>query len=342
MNILLIKITSMGDLIQMLPALTDAAKAIPGLQLDWVAEESFVEIPKLHPAVRQIIPLPYRRWKKNIKQPITSGEVTHFLKTLRHQSYDMVIDAQSNLKSAFVTRLARGIKYGLDKKSVAEFGAQWAYRKKISISRDQNHAERMRQLMAMFLNYPMPTEIADYGINTHLLPNVDFPLPERFIFITAISSSKDRLWPEPYWQEVMQSILQAGYEVVLPSWSLEEQARVQRLKNNDPRVHLLPSLTLMEKAWVLSQAKGAISLDTGLSHMAAAVNVPNISLYGPTNAKLTGAVGKQQIHISATAPPCSPCLRTNCHYKGPARYTTACLESITPKQVWDAFRRLFE
>lgn len=339
-RILIVKLTSMGDLVQLLPAITDAANAIPGIRFDWVVDESFKAVPNLHPAIDKLIQIPYRRWKKNIIQSIRSGEVGRFLTQLRSQQYDMVIDAQSNLKSAFVTMFTKGTRYGLDSKSVREYGAHWAYQKKISVNREQNHAKRMRELMANFLEYPEPTTPADYGVDQTRLPIPDFELPEKFVFVTAISSSKDRLWPEPFWQEVLDDIVAAGYEIVLPWWSAEEKARILRLKNNNPRIHMIPPLDLIEKASILAKAVAAISIDTGLAHMAAALNIPNVTLYGPTSAKLTGAYGDEQVHLSASGPSCSPCLRTKCRYQGESQFKPACLETITPRQVLNAFYKL--
>lgn len=328
----------MGDLIQMLPALSDAAHSIPGIGFDWVVEESFVEIAQLHPSVKRIISLPYRRWKKNLRQSLFSGEIPAFLRQLRDKKYDMVIDAQSNLKSATVSMLTRGTRYGLDKTSVREYGAHWACQKQITISRDQNHALRMRKLMAAFLDYELPDTDADYGIRLESLPKVDLELPDNYVFITAICSNKDRLWPESNWQIVIDDLLASGYEVVLPWWSQVEKERMQRLKNGNTRVHMIPPMNLLEKASVLAKASAAISLDTGLAHMAAALNVPNITLYGQTSANSTGAYGKNQIHLSATGPACSPCLRMTCNYKGPKEQGMApCLQTITPEQVLSAF-----
>ncbi|TAL58421.1 MAG: lipopolysaccharide heptosyltransferase I [Legionella sp.] len=340
-KILLVKLTSMGDLIQMLPALTDAAKAIPGIQFDWLADESFQEIPAFHPSVQQIITIPYRKSKKNLQNgKLNWNDVKQFWRKLRAQRYDMVIDAQSNIKSALVTLLAKGKKYGLDKTSVREYGAQFAYSETITISRQQNHAQRMRELLATFLNYPLPNTEADYGIVKDNLPALQFDLPEKFVFVTHICSSPIKLWPESYWAEVIRELLNSGYEVVMPWWSDEEKARTLRLKNNDSRVHAIPPLNLPEKASVLVRAKAAISLDTGLSHMAAALDVPNISLYGPTTSETSGAFGVKQIHLSATGPTCRPCLRTQCHYSGPSEFKPACMETIKPAHVLKAFAEL--
>jgi heptosyltransferase-1 len=339
-KVLLVKITSMGDLIQTLPALTDAAIALPGIKFDWLAEESFQEIPKLHPSVDRVIILPYRRWKKNIRQAIKSGEINCFLQQLRHQQYDMVLDAQSNLKSAFVSLLAKGVRYGLDKKSVREYGAHFAYHKKIHISRMQNHTERLRQMFSIFLGYEQPKAPANYGINQNNLPILDFDLPKKFIFVTPIASCDNKLWPEPFWHELIQDIVQSGYDVVMPWWSIKEKERVLRLQNNNPSIHLLPTLKLSQKATVLSRAAASISLDTGLAHMAAALNIPNVCLYGPSNPEHCGTVGNKQIHLRAKFPSCAPCISTKCTYKGESQYHPACLETISPKDVLSSFYAL--
>lgn len=337
MKILLIKLSSMGDLIQMLPGLTDAALAVPGVQFDWVVEESFKEIPLLHPNVHQIITIPYRRWKK---EGINWSEVRSIWKQLRSQRYDKIIDAQSNIKSAFVTSLTKGKKFGLDKTSVREFGAHLAYHHKTSINRKQNHAERMRQLMSSMLGYPLPKYIADYGIKQDNLPVLDFELPINFIFINHLCSNKYRLWPEPYWAEVIADLVASGYDIVLPWWSVEEKERMLRLKGDNPRIHTIPPLNLPQKASVLAKARAAISVDTGLAHMAASLNVPNVCLYGPTAAQFTGTVGHKQIHITASGPDCMPCLRTTCHYQGPSQFKVPCMETIKPRQVLQAFYEL--
>jgi heptosyltransferase-1 len=339
-KILLIKITSMGDLIQMLPALTDATRAIPGIRFDWVAEDSFKDIPGLHPSIDKIIPLPYRRWKKNLRQTLKSGELQTFLQQLRATNYDMVIDAQSNIKSAVVSLLAKGTRYGLDKTSVREYGAHFAYNHTISISRQQNHVERLRQMFATYLNYPLPSTPADYGIALQGLPELDFYIPDKFVFMTPIASVANKLWPEPYWQALIHEVTQLGYDVMLPWWSPEEKERVLRLQNQHPKIHLLPSLNLQQKAAVIARAAAAVSLDTGLSHLAAALNVPNICLYGPGDANSCGTIGYRQMHISASKPACSPCGSTRCTYTGETNYFPACMNSIQPDAVIKAFHAL--
>lgn len=341
-KILLVKITSMGDLIQVLPALTDAQEAIPGIQFDWLCEHSFQDIPALHPAVRKIITLPYRRWKKDIINTLCSGEIKQFLKSLRAEKYDMIIDAQSNIKSAFFSLLAKGPHLGLDKNSVREYGAHLFYKKTISIDRNQNHTLRMRQLLAKFLNYSEPKTPFNYGIPVSYLEKIDTPLPSRFIFLTVIASMQYKLWPEENWSNIINYLLQQGYDIVMPWWSETEKERVTRLKNGHPNIHLLPPLNLKQKAYVLSQAKGAISLDTGLAHMAAALNIPNICLYGPNDAKFCGTMGLSQKHISAISPECTPCNKSRCRFIEDESHTYApCMVNISIDSVLNEITKMF-
>ena len=120
MRVLVIKTSSLGDVIHALPALTDAARAIPGIRFDWVVEEGFAEIPTWHPAVDKVIPVAIRRWRKNLWQTFKSGEWRRFKQRIQSTKYDLVIDAQGLLKSAWLTRYVRAPVAGFDKNSARE------------------------------------------------------------------------------------------------------------------------------------------------------------------------------------------------------------------------------
>jgi heptosyltransferase-1 len=130
MHVLLIKTSSMGDVIHALPALTDAMRAIPGIRFDWVVEEAFQEIPAWHPAVDRVIPVALRRWRKKPLKALISGEWRRFKRALRERQYDLVLDSQGLMKSAWLAQKARGPRAGFDKKSAREPLASWFYQKK--------------------------------------------------------------------------------------------------------------------------------------------------------------------------------------------------------------------
>ena len=177
MRVLIIKMSSMGDIIHTLPAVTDATQAISNIQFDWVVEEAFTEIPKWHKQVKQIIPIALRRWRKNIWQAAQNGEIKQFYKQLRTHEYDIVLDAQGSIKSAITARLSRGCRFGMDKHSVRESLAYLAYQQTFSVPWQQNAIERLRKLFAKAVKYPLPETIPDYSINKDSLSQSTIELP---------------------------------------------------------------------------------------------------------------------------------------------------------------------
>lgn len=115
MRVLIVKTSSMGDVLHTLPALTDAQQVIPGIQFDWVVEEGFAQIPSWHDAVDRVIPVAIRRWRKAWFSAPIKAERKAFRDAVQAQQYDAIIDAQGLVKSAaLVTRLGRGVKHGMD------------------------------------------------------------------------------------------------------------------------------------------------------------------------------------------------------------------------------------
>lgn len=166
MYILIVKISSMGDIIHTLPAVTDAANAIPDILFDWVVEETFSEIPTWHPFVHHIIPIKLRFWKKKWYKINSWKEFHQYSKQLNKHKYDLIIDAQGLLKTAlFITsHITYGEKHGMDRTSVKEPMSCWFYKHQHYINKTQHAIERIRQLFSHSLQYPLPSHLGQYNI----------------------------------------------------------------------------------------------------------------------------------------------------------------------------------
>ncbi|MEH6686037.1 MAG: lipopolysaccharide heptosyltransferase I [Halopseudomonas sabulinigri] len=313
MRVLVIKTTSLGDVIHTLPAITDAARAIPGIRFDWVVEEGFAEIPAWHPAVDRVIPVAVRRWRKSLWQTMRSGEWRTFKQRVSETEYDLVIDAQGLLKSAWLSRYARGPVAGLDSESARESMASRLYKQKINVPWGQHAVERTRQLFAQALGYRVPEGLGDYGLTP---PAATADAAERADYVVFLHGTTwvTKHWPEVYWRELAERVVAQGLQVKLPWGSLPEQARAQRIAEGLESVQVLPRLPLASIAEVLAGAQACVAVDTGLGHLAAALDVPTLSLFGPTNPGFTGAYGHAQRHLASDFA-CAPCLRKTCNYK---------------------------
>jgi len=298
-RVLLIKTSSLGDVVHTLPALTDAQRAIPGVQFDWVVEEGFAEIPAWHPAVAQVIPVAIRRWRKNLWQTLRSGEWRRFKARLRETRYDLVIDAQGLLKSAWLTRYVKAPVAGLDRDSAREPLASRFYDRRYAVPRDQHALERVRQLFAQALGYELPQGIGDYGLDRTQLAT---PGEEPYLLFLHGTTWPSKHWPEAYWRELAERMSAFGWAIRLPWGNAEEKARAERIAEGIAGASVLPRLNLGGVAKVVAGARACVAVDTGLGHLAAALDVPSISLYGPTLPGRVGAYGRSQVHLCASGP----------------------------------------
>lgn len=338
MRVLIIKTSSLGDVIHTLPALTDAAHAIPGIRFDWVVEEGFAEIPSWHPAVDQVIPVAIRRWRKNLWQTLRSGEWKAFKQRLRARKYDLVIDAQGLVKSAWLTRYVKAPIAGLDRYSAREGWASRFYDRRLSVAVGQHAVERVRQLFAMALAYDLPEGIGQYGLD---LDRLQLPPAAPYVVFLHGTTWATKHWPEAYWRELAERMGRRRLQVRLPWGNPAEKARAERIAQGLNNCQVLPKLSLAGVARVLAAAKACVAVDTGLGHLAAALDVPTLSLFGPTNPGLTGAYGRTQVH-QASDWPCAPCLQKKCTYKpsaedlrryDPNREWPLCFTRLNPEHV---------
>ena len=337
MRILLIKTSSMGDIIHTLPALTDAGKALPGVRVDWVIEDSFAEIPHWHPHVDKVIPVALRRWRKGLFSRETRAEWVRLRKQLHECDYDLILDAQGLVKSAFLTFFTKGLRVGLDWKSAREAPASLAYQRKCTVNFYQHAIVRMRSLFSQALAYNLPDTMPDFGLDRQQFQDVS--QSEKYIVFLHGTTWTTKQWPETYWMQLADLAAQTGYRVKISGGNTEEVERAERIAKQCAAVDVMPRLSILKMAALLANAKAAVAVDTGFGHLAAALNVPIMSLYGPTNPDYTGALGKSSVHLAADFA-CAPCLSRVCTYKGSSTVKPACYALITPMRVWEGVKEI--
>lgn len=295
MRVLIVKTSSMGDVLHTLPALTDAMRAIPDIRFDWVVEESFAQIPSWHEAVDRVIPVAIRRWRKAWFSAPIKAERKAFRDAVQAVKYDAIVDAQGLVKSAaLVTRLAHGVKHGMDWSSAREPLASLFYNRRHHIPKQQHAVERTRELFAKSLGYTKPDTQGDYAIAQHFLSEHTPAAAPYCVFLHA-TTRDDKHWPESHWRELIAQLKESGLQIKLPWGAPHEEARAKRLAEGFDYVKVLPRLSLEKVALVLAGAEFVVSVDTGLSHLTAALDRPNITLYGPTDPGLIGGYGRNQV-----------------------------------------------
>ena len=289
MRILIVKTSSLGDVIHNLPVVSDIRQHFPDAVIDWCVEESFAAIPRLHPAVAEIVPVAIRRWRKALWQASTWREIGAMRRRLRAGAYDLVIDTQGLVKSALVARQAAAPIAGYAAGSAREPGASRFYDRYFIVSRTAHAVVRNRLLVAAALGYEIDGE-PDYGI---AVAPADFdwlPKAPYAVFLTA-TSRDDKLWPEAHWLALGQKLHAQGIAAVLPGGSAVERERAARLAGAIPGAVAAPPLSIPQLAALLAGGKAAIGVDTGLTHLAVALNIPTVALYTATDPGLTGVLG---------------------------------------------------
>ncbi len=318
MRVLIVKTSSMGDVIHTLPALTDAAARLPNIQFDWVVEEAFAEIPQWHSAVSEIIPVAIRRWRKSIVCKSHWQQLQNALAQIRTHRYEYVIDAQGLIKSAVLTRLARGQRCGMDYSSCRESLATLAYQKQYQIDNNLHAIERIRQLFARSLNYTTPTTDLDYNIQGLTWDGGD--KTSAYLVFVHSASRPEKLWSISHWVELALKAKNNGYCVRLVWGNEVERQRAQLIADKADCCQVMPKMNLHSIAQLLQQSQAVIGVDTGLAHLAAAIGVPAVTLYFNTLPQLIGTRGQRQLSMTALTEDTSP---------------DAINATITPHQVWE-------
>ena len=302
-SILLVKTSSLGDVVHNLPVASDIRARFPQARIDWVVEEGFADIPRLHPAIGRVIPVAVRRWRRALFSAATWRELGAYREAVRAEQYDLVLDTQGLLKSALLARQAQGPRAGYAAEVAREPLAARFYNATYVIPKNLHAVERNRWLAAAALGYE-PNLPLDYGISAAPLAAPWLPAGPYCVLLTA-SSRADKLWPEADWLKLAATLNARGLACVLPGGSAEERERAGRLAAGMAQAVTAPPMGIAELAQLLAGAQLVIGVDTGLSHIAAALGRLTLCLFAGSHPELTGVyAGDTAINLGgAGAPP---------------------------------------
>ena len=281
----------MGDVVHTMPAISDISSHIPDATIDWLVEASFASLPAMHPAVRKIIPISWRKWRKKLLSGESRAAIGAARAELRAERYDLVIDLQGLIKSALWATQARGIRAGYDSGSARESLAAFFYSRRANVDENLHAIERSRQLVAAHLGYhvegpPRFGLVAPTGSWT--------PAKSRYAVLITGASRPEKLWPEASWQTVATALQTRGFAIVWLWGSAAEGERSKRLADAAGG-EVPPFLTVKDASAVLASASLCIGLDTGFTHIAAAFGVDTVGIYCDHEPRLVGIVGSGNV-----------------------------------------------
>jgi heptosyltransferase-1 len=295
-RVLIVKTSSMGDVVHALPLASDLARRLPGASIDWLVEDSFAAIVRLHPAVARVITVAVRRWRRAPLAAATWREARAARQQLRAQRYDAILDCQGLLKSAWMARWASGPRWGPDRASAREPLASLLYTHAVAVPRDLHAVARNRALGAAALatDTGAPPE---FGLRVPR--SADPALAEAtavpYAVLLTNASRPTKLWPDERWRDVAASLHHRGLRSVLFAGSEQEEQETMRRAGGMMEARVAPRRGLDAIVGVLAGARIVVGLDTGLSHLAAAVGAPTLGIFCDYDPKLVGITG------------CAPC-----------------------------------
>ncbi len=286
-KILIVKLSSLGDVVHAMPAVQDIRSALPQAQIDWVVERGFAPLVRRCEGVQRVISCELRRWRKAPFSALTRQAWRVFKAELQQDEYDAVIDMQGLTKSALVARLARltpqGRRFGLaaaSEGSSFEAPARWLADVSITLPTHIHAEMRSRQLCAQALGYALPVA-KSYGLHSSAAVG-------SAVALVHGSSRADKQWPLASWQALGQRLNDQGHSVALPHGSDAEEAMAQRIAGGIARAQVWPRLGLDALTDALAGCAGVVGVDSGLSHIAVALDLAHVQIYNFDTAWRTG------------------------------------------------------
>jgi heptosyltransferase-1 len=288
---LIVKTSSMGDVVHAAPLASDLARRYPGTAIDWLVEESFAAIPRLHGAVDRVITVAVRRWRRSPWSPAVWREIREAKARLRAQRYRAVLDCQGLLKSAWMARWAHGPRWGFDRGSAREPLVALLYTHVVAVARERHAIARNRALgaAACGTDDAMPPE---FGLHVPPIGSEwQAATATPFAALLTNASRPTKLWPDGRWRAVARHLHGRGLRALLVSGSAAEEVATRARAAGMDGAWVAPRCALEQVAALLARARIVIGLDTGLTHLAAALGAPTLGIFCDYDPRLVGITG---------------------------------------------------
>jgi len=295
LKVLIVKLSSLGDVVHAMPAVMDIQAAFPNAQIDWVVERGFAPLAARCAVVHRVIACDLRRWRKAYFKSETRAQTRiewqTFKTDLQHEAYDVILDLQGLTKSALVARLARkatgGKRYALANRTEGsgyELPTRWVADVAVPITPHIHAVERSRVLCAKALGYDLPAHM-HYGLGLATAQR------KPLVVLVHGTSRADKEWPLTHWFEIGSRLKKQGFDVALPHGNEAERQRSDAIADMLPGAVVWPRLSLDQLTTEMSQCTGVIGVDSGLSHIAVALDLPHVQIYNFDTAWRTGPEG---------------------------------------------------
>lgn len=296
-KILLVKLSSLGDVLHNLPLVWDLRARLPDAQIDWVVEEAYVHL--LEPLLSQngfkgidrIIPFGLRRWKKNLFKASSWKEFFAFRRNLREVQYDFLIETQGLLKSALVCSLANkssnAVVAGLanaTQYSGYEPVARSFYNQRVQVPTQCHAVDRSRWVMCSAFNWPLlerakVPQFYPASFTQALAEKSVGNLQKPYVLCFHSTAREAKRWANSHWIALGKELSSKGYQVVFPWGNAAEKAISVELANKIPGAVVPPAFSIEEAFSVIAGAALTVGVDTGLTHLAAVLGKPTVEIY---------------------------------------------------------------
>jgi len=316
LKILIVKLSSLGDVVHAMAALQDMRRALPQAQIDWVVERSFAPLVLRCQGINRVIECDLRRWRKSLLSTHTRQAWQSFKRELQQEAYDAVLDLQGLSKSAWVAWLARlsakGQRYAMANQtdgSSYEAPTRWLAHVALTLPRHIHAVDRARQMCAMALHYTPNFELsfglaglADGASDASEIRAFGEAALPRVVLVHGTSRA-DKEWPLGHWRALASQLNQAGFLVLLPHGNDAEEHTAHAMADGLLQAQVLPRLGLDALTDVLANCAGVIGVDSGVSHIAVALDLPHVQIYNFDTAWRTGPQSKRQVSVYAQPVP---------------------------------------